>query len=73
MTGSPQVLNIFSPVKGGRVTFGDGAQGRIKWVGNIEKLEDPQFVNVYYVEGLRENLISISQLCDERLKSFLLK
>ena len=43
------------------VAFGDGAKGRILAKGNIMK---PQLNDVRYVEGLKANLISVSQLCD---------
>ncbi|KAG7533536.1 Zinc finger CCHC-type superfamily [Arabidopsis thaliana x Arabidopsis arenosa] len=52
----------------GKVTFGDGGKGRIRGKGNIERDDQPSLINVYYVEGLKANLISISQLCDDGLK-----
>lgn len=54
----------FLPVKEGRVTYGGGAKGRI--VGKGTNIPDfPDLKNVFYVEGLTANLISISQLCDD--------
>lgn len=68
MTGNQQCFQNYSPVKGGNVTFGDGGQGKIQGVGNIERADQPQLVKVYYVVRLKATLISISQLCDEGLK-----
>lgn len=50
------------------MTFGDGGKGKIRGIGNIDILEQPSLVNVYYVEGLKANLISISQLSDKGFK-----
>lgn len=44
--------------------FGDGKKGKIQGVGSIDRSEQPY---VYLVEGLKSNLISLSQLCDEGL------
>src|SRR5690606_9929935 len=58
-------------IKGGKVTFGDGGQGKIRGVGTTERDDLPHLINVYFVDGLRENLISISQLCDVGLEVIL--
>lgn len=60
--------NVFSTVVGGKVTFRDGAKGSIKEKGTLDSDDQPVLENVYYVEGLTANLISISQLCDDGLK-----
>lgn len=44
--------------------FADGKKGKIQGVGSIDRSEQPY---VYLVEGLKSNLISISQMCDEGL------
>ncbi|KAA0035790.1 putative gag-pol polyprotein [Cucumis melo var. makuwa] len=49
----------------GHVTFGDGAKGRIIAKGNIDRSNLPCLNEVRYVDGLKANLISISQLCDQ--------
>lgn len=64
MTGTREHLREFKPLKGGRVMFGDGIQGGIKAKGKIAESR-PLLNNVYLVKGLKANLISISQLCDE--------
>ncbi|KAG7540628.1 Zinc finger CCHC-type [Arabidopsis thaliana x Arabidopsis arenosa] len=71
MTGDSSVLPTFTEEASEKVTFGDGGKGRIRGKGNIECDDQPSLINVYYVEGLKENLISISQLCDDGLKVIL--
>ncbi|XP_013608499.1 PREDICTED: uncharacterized protein LOC106315309 [Brassica oleracea var. oleracea] len=56
-------------IKGGKVTFGDGGQGKIRGVGELDRSVLPKLVNVFYVDGLKANLISVSQLCDEGLEN----
>ncbi|KAG7563991.1 Zinc finger CCHC-type superfamily [Arabidopsis suecica] len=68
MTGDPSVLSTFTEEAIEKVTFGDGGKRRIKGKGNIEGDDKPSFINVFYVEGLKANLICISQLCDDGLK-----
>ena len=67
MTGNKDLLGEISPIKGGKVIFGDGMQGRIQGVGHTENSEEPHLTNVYLVDGLKANLIRIIQLCDEGL------
>ncbi|XP_056859992.1 uncharacterized protein LOC130508478 [Raphanus sativus] len=68
MTGTQEYLDKVQFLKGGKVTFGDGGQGKIRGVGRTERADLPSLINVYYVEGLKANLISVSQLCDEGLE-----
>lgn len=49
------------------ITFGDGKKGKIHGVGHTENSEQLRLINVYLVERLKANLISISQVCDEGL------
>lgn len=64
MTGNSKFLNIVQS-SSGLVTFGDGQREKIigKDTLNIPGL--PHLDNVLLVQGLRANLISISQLCDQ--------
>ncbi|GKV40372.1 hypothetical protein SLEP1_g48027 [Rubroshorea leprosula] len=65
MTGDKsQFLNL-EAMEGGTVTFGDNAKGHIKGIGQVGKNSGLIIENVYYVQGLKHNLISISQLCDK--------
>nr|GFB43131.1 ribonuclease H-like domain-containing protein [Tanacetum cinerariifolium] len=64
MTGNISYLSDFKPFDGGYVSFG---QGGCKISGKetikIGKLE---FENVYFVEDLKYNLFSVSQICDNK-------
>ena len=63
MTGTLELLSSYVNKEGSSVTFGGNQKGKIKGYGMIVKGEIT--VNqVYYVDGLNHNLISVSQLCD---------
>ena len=65
MTRDRSLFKVFKSKGGGNVTFGDGSKSQIKGKGinSLPGLLD--IVNVLYVEGLRVNLLSISQICDQ--------
>ncbi|XP_010468452.1 PREDICTED: uncharacterized protein LOC104748523 [Camelina sativa] len=67
MTGARDNLSHLEGVAGGRVTFGDGGKGTIRGKGTTGGYSQPHLKDVFLVEGLKANLISISQLCDEGL------
>ena len=67
MTGDKSKLSSFTPKDGGFVTFGDNSKGKIIGVGNINNYSSC-IENVLLVDGLKHNLISISQLCDKNYK-----
>ena len=54
--------------EGGTVTFGDDSKGKIIGIGNIKISSSPLIENVILVEGLKHNLLSISQICDKGFK-----
>ena len=56
---------VFEYKKGDNVTFGDRSKSQIKGKGIISLPRLPDIANVLYVEGLRVNLLSISQICDQ--------
>ena len=62
-----------SPKDGGFVTFGDNRKGKIIGIDNVGKKRSPIIKNVLLVDGLKHNLLSISQLCDKEIKLFLTK
>src|ERR1051325_2850163 len=68
MTGINNLLNDVKPHSTSYVTFGDGAKGEIKGVGNLDCSRTPNLNGVLLVKGLTANLISISQLCDMGFK-----
>ena len=65
MTRDRSLFKVFESKKGGNVTFGDGSKSQIKGKRIISLLALPDITNVLYVKGLRVNLLSISQICDQ--------
>ena len=55
-------------MEGGTVTFGDDSKSTIIGIGNIQIGASPIIENVVLVDGLKHNLLCISQLCDRGLK-----
>ena len=49
----------------GHVTYGDNNKGRILGRGSIRDKDILIIHDVLYVEGLKHNLLSISQLCEK--------
>jgi len=68
MTGDKSKLIDFVSKEGGYVTFGDNNKGKIMGEGNIGNQYKTQIKNVLYVDGLKHNLLSITQLCDKSFK-----
>ena len=56
------------PKIGGDVTFGDNSKGQIEGIGTIGNKSFIFIENVLLVNGLKHNLLSISQLCDKGFK-----
>ena len=50
------------------MTFGDNGKGRIIGRGSIGNNSSSLIENVLLVDGLKHNLLSISQLCDKGFK-----
>ncbi|XP_021733284.1 uncharacterized protein LOC110700103 [Chenopodium quinoa] len=50
---------------GGTVTFGDNMKGDIVSIGKVGRSSSHAIDNVFLVEGLKHNLLSISQFCDK--------
>ena len=65
MIGDRTLFKVFESKKGGNVTFGDGRKSQIKGNGIISLPGLLDIANVLYVEGLKVNLLSISQICDQ--------
>jgi hypothetical protein len=63
-TDRRQTLLYLLHKEGGAVTFGINDKGQIKGKGIIGKNDSARIEDVQYVEGLKHNLLSISQLCD---------
>ena len=67
------LFKVFEFKKGGNVNFGDGSKSQIKGKRIISLPGLPDIANILYVEGLRVNLLSISQICDQDFLVLFLK
>ena len=65
MTGDRSLFKVFKSKKCDNITFGDGSKSHIKGKGIISLPGLPNIANVLYVKGLKVNLLSISQICDQ--------
>ncbi|KAJ9557281.1 hypothetical protein OSB04_011895 [Centaurea solstitialis] len=66
MTGIMSLLQNFKRFEGGHVAFGDNPKGgKVSRKGKISK-GMMTFEDVYYVEQLKYNLLSVSQVCDKK-------
>ena len=63
MTRDQDLFNNIIFKEGGNVFYGDNSQCNIIGMGSIS-FEHLVLDNVFLVDGLKHNLISISQLCD---------
>ena len=64
MTGDTSNFLSLQEHEGGGVSFGGGKKDSILGMGKIGKSESNSINNVHYVEGLKYNLLSISQMRD---------
>ncbi|XP_016458822.2 uncharacterized protein LOC107782451 [Nicotiana tabacum] len=69
MTESTNDFLSLKALQGGSISFGDGKKGYILGIGRIGKPHSHSIENVYYVNGLKYSLLSISQICDKGNKS----
>ncbi|KAI3735684.1 hypothetical protein L6452_15192 [Arctium lappa] len=66
MTSNMSCLQDFKHINGGHVAFGDNLTGgKISGKGNVTKGK-MTFEDVYYVDQLKYNLLSVSQVCDKQ-------
>jgi hypothetical protein len=65
MTGDKNKFTSLTLKDGGNVKFGDNSKGKIIGIGNIGKTHSLVIEDVLLVDGLKHNLLSISQLCDK--------
>lgn len=64
MTGDKDKFLKLEDYAGGCVKFGDNSGIQIKGRGSLLLNDDTPLHDVYYVEGLKHNLLSVSQICD---------
>ena len=66
MTGDKEKLESYSALeKGKKVSFGNDTPATIKGKGTAQLKEKVKAGNVLYVDGLKHNLLSVSQMCDQ--------
>lgn len=68
MSGERELFTKIEEAQDGYVTFGDGNIVKILGVGTIVAPGIPQLTEKLYVQGLKHNLISISQICNKGYK-----
>ncbi|XP_070042859.1 uncharacterized mitochondrial protein AtMg00300-like [Nicotiana tomentosiformis] len=64
MTGRMDDFLSLKALQGRSVSFENGKKGYILGVGKIGKTLSHSIENVYYVNGLKYSLLSVSQICD---------
>lgn len=52
-------------MEGGSVSFGNRKKGYIMGIGRVDKSFENSIEDVYYVNGLKYSLLSVSQICDK--------
>ncbi|RDY14809.1 hypothetical protein CR513_00061, partial [Mucuna pruriens] len=67
MTGEEYMSQDLKPKKGGWVTFGGNQNDKVVGIGRIGKHPFPSIDNVFYVKGLKHNLLSINKTICVRL------
>jgi len=65
MTGEKSNFLSLTAAEGGSVAFGNGKSGIIVDIDKIGESLSPSSDNMYLVDGLQHNLLSVSQLCDK--------
>lgn len=68
MTGDKAQFSSLKSKDGGFVTFGDNGKGKVVGIGKIGKILSNSIDYVLCVQGLKHNLLRISQLCDKGYK-----
>eukprot|EP00253_Pinus_taeda_P028024 PITA_28024 len=65
MTGDKEKLESYTALeKGKKVSFGNDTPAAIKGKGIAQLKERVKAGNVLYIDGLKHNLLSVSQMCD---------
>ena len=65
MTGDKSLFKSLKEKVGNYVIFGDRSHAQVLGKGTIEIPGLPLLKDVLYIKGLKENLLSITQICDE--------
>jgi hypothetical protein len=67
MTGDKTLFKELKEGRSGNITYGDGSKSKVMGQGTVDIPGVPTPQEVLYVEGLKANLLSISQFCDNDL------
>nr|XP_016497694.1 PREDICTED: uncharacterized protein LOC107816485 [Nicotiana tabacum] len=62
--GDKNLFKEVTKINGGNVKFNDDSKGKIVGTGTVPFGNNCDIIEVYLVDGLNYNLLSISQLCD---------
>ena len=65
MRGDKSLFNQLEDHHGSHVTFGDNSRFKIEGISSIGNSSHIYISDVYYVNDLKHNLLSIFQLCDK--------
>ena len=65
MTGDKTLFKTLKEKEDGFVTFGDGSHSQVLGKGTIAIPGLPLLTDVLYIKGLKVNLLSITQICNE--------
>ena len=65
MTGDKNKFVNLKAKEGGKVSFGGNQSGRIVGIGEVQNANGAPVKDVYHVEGLCHNLLSVSQSADK--------
>ena len=65
MTGDKSLFKSLKEKVSDYVTFGNGSHAQVLGKGTVEILGLPLLKDVLYIKGLKVNLLSIIQICDE--------
>ena len=65
MIGDKSFFKSLKEKIGDYVTFGDGSHAQVLGKGTVEIPRLPLLKDILYIKGLKVNLLSITQICDE--------
>ena len=65
MTRDKSLFKTLKEKEGVFVTFGDGSHSQVLGKGTVDIPRLPLLTDMLYIKGLKVNLLSITQICDE--------
>ncbi|KAL3537936.1 hypothetical protein ACH5RR_001302 [Cinchona calisaya] len=67
MIGDASIFTKLKSKNSGKVIFGDNMKAKSIGIGDVGKNGETLIKNVFFVDNLNYNLLSVSQLCDKNL------